>query len=88
MQDFLLSSVGAATIDDTKCEIYPTTGFSIVLFCGLIFTNHLLRDYCARRSRRYVSQLTQSGPLCSLNSMPSLAMLDLGINFQGTLALP
>ena len=64
----------------------PTTGLSIVLFCGLIFNNYQLRD-CAR-SHRGVSQLTQSGPLCSLNSMPSLATLAVGIHFQGTLALP
>ena len=49
----------------------PTTGLYIVLFCGLIFTNYKLRD-CAR-SRRGVSYLNHSKPLCSLNSMPSLA---------------
>ena len=64
----------------------PTTGLSIVLFCGLIFTNYQLRGFA--RSHRGVSQLTQSGPLCSLNSMPLLTTLALGINFQGTLALP
>ena len=42
----------------------PTTGLSIVLFCGLIFTNHQLRDYCAG-SHRCVSQLNPSDS-CSI----------------------
>ena len=45
---------------DNYNEYYtPTTVLTIVLFCGLIFANYQLRDYCAR-SRWCVSQLNPS----------------------------
>ena len=55
------------------------TVLTIVLKSGLISINTQMGVIeCVHWG---VKQLTHSGPLCSLNSMPSLAMLTLGINF-------